>query len=83
MEQVKTPDDVHDTVIKAAAQLVKYSEANFDLPIDAVLAMILASSSLAVQIGMPLADLQEGIRLAYGTQEAAFAKTQGSSNHVH
>lgn len=82
MDTVKSMDEVHDMVARNAMALLKYGEANFELPVDFVLSAVLAASTMAVRLGMPLDSLIEGVRLAYEQQELAQV-IRGGSDHVH
>jgi hypothetical protein len=56
-------------VVDGAKYLMTRCQEDFDEPIDALLSMVLAISAFACGVGMPLAELQEGIALSYADME--------------
>ena len=56
-------------IVDGAKYLMTRCQEDFDEPIDALLSMVLAISAFACGVGMPLAELQEGIALSYADME--------------
>lgn len=55
----------HEEALQNARKLMTLCHDNFGYPVDALMAMVLGSATLAHGIGMPLPQLLEGIRAAY------------------
>jgi hypothetical protein len=64
----------HEEALRNAKKLMTLCHENFEHPVDALMAMVLGSATLAHGIGMPLPHLLDGIRAAYhdiSTRESA------------
>ena len=59
----------HERILSGAKHLMTRCQQDFNEPIDALLSMVLAISAFAHGVGMPLAELQEGIALSYADME--------------
>ena len=69
-----------ERVVSGARYLATRCQEDFAEPIDALLSMMLALSALACSVGMPLAELQEGIALSYADMENARSEVK---KHAH
>lgn len=67
MSKFKTLEEAerHKEALQNARKLMTICHDNFDYPVDALMAMVLGSATLAHGIGMPLPHLLDGIRAAY------------------
>jgi hypothetical protein len=67
MSKFETLEEVkrHEEALQNARKLMTICHDNFDYPVDALMAMVLGSATLAHGIGMPLPHLLDGIRAAY------------------
>ena len=67
MSKFETLEEVkrHEEALQNARKLMTICHDNFDYPVDALMAMVLGSATLAHGIGMPLQHLLDGIRAAY------------------
>ena len=70
----------HEQILSGAKHLMTRCQEDFDEPIDALLSMVLAISAFAHGVGMPLAELQEGIALSYADMENARSEVK---KHAH
>ena len=79
MSKFETLEEVkrHEEALQNARKLMTICHDNFDYPVDALMAMVLGSATLAHGIGMPLPHLLDGIRAAYED-----IQTQGDG-HAH
>jgi len=77
-----TPQEAKDQerIVAGAKYLATCCQEDFDHPIDALLSMVLTISGFAHAIGMPLAELQEGIALSYADMENASSEVK---KHAH
>jgi hypothetical protein len=67
-------------ILDGAKYLMTRCQEDFDAPIDALLSMVLTISAFAHGVGMPLAELQEGIALSYADMENASSEVK---KHAH
>lgn len=67
-------------IVDGAKHLMTRCQQDFKEPIDALLSMVLAISAFAHGVGMPLAELQEGIALSYADMENARSEVK---KHAH
>ena len=67
MSKFKTLEEAerHKEALQNARKLMTICHDQFDYPVDALMAMVLGSATLAHGIGMPLPHLLEGISAAY------------------
>lgn len=65
----------HEEALRNAKKLMTLCHENFEHPVDALMAMVLGSATLAHGIGMPLEHLLDGIRAAYSDI------SEGGSDH--
>jgi len=77
-----TPQEAKDQarIVAGAKHLATCCQEDFDSPIDALLSMVLTISGFAYALGMPLAELQEGIALSYADMENASSEVK---KHAH
>jgi hypothetical protein len=68
----------HEEALQNAKKLMTLCHDNFSHPVDALMAMVLGSASLAHGIGMKLPSLLQGIEAAYND-----LSTQGEKNGMH
>lgn len=80
MSTFETQEQVerHQEALRNAKKLMTLCHDNFDYPVDALMAMVLGSATLAHGIGMPLPNLLEGIEAAYND-----ISTQGGEHGSH
>jgi hypothetical protein len=74
LEQVQR----HEETLRNAKKLMTLCSENFSHPVDALMAMVLGSATLAHGIGMTLPHLLEGIEAAYSD-----LSTQGDEHGTH
>ena len=67
MSKFETLEEVkrHEEALQNARKLMTICHDQFDYPVDALMAMVLGSATLAHGIGMTLPHLLDGIRAAY------------------
>lgn len=67
MSKFKTLSEIerHEEALRNARKLLTICQDEFGYPVDALMAMVLGSATLAHGIGMPLPHLLDGIRAAY------------------
>lgn len=67
MRRFDTLEDIeaHREVLQNARKLLTICHDTFGYPVDALMAMVLGSATLAHGIGMPLDHLLQGITAAY------------------
>ena len=67
MSKIETIEEAkrHEEALHNAQKLLTICHQEFSHPVDALLAMVLASATLAYGIGMPLDKLLQGISAAY------------------
>ena len=70
----------HERILSGAKHLMTRCQEDFDEPIDALLSMVVAISAFAQGVGMPLAELQEGIALSYADMENCASEVK---KHAH
>jgi len=68
----------HEEALRNAKKLMTLCHENFEHPVDALMAMVLGSATLAHGIGMTLPHLLEGIEAAYRD-----LSTQGDEHGTH
>lgn len=65
----KTFQEEEETAVDNAGILLEFCKQNFDEPIDALFAMVVAIAGIAKGIDMSLPDLFEGIAIASDKME--------------
>lgn len=65
---------------KDTSELLTFCRDQYGMPVDALMALVLGSGSLAVAVGMSRDDLLEGVGKAWDFAQAARGE---GSDHVH
>ena len=83
-----TTEKLREQILTQTAQntslLLDFCRASYDRPVEALMALILGSGSLARHLGMSRQDLLEGVGKAWDcSSKAGIGESGKGADHVH